>query len=107
VCALVPEATIGLAMPMYEFECEECGARFEDLVPVGTESIPCPECSSERTRRAFSAPGAPMKLVQSRGEQRRQETKNAQLHQATKARFKEARRKAREARNRGGPPGSA
>jgi putative FmdB family regulatory protein len=91
-------------MPMYEFRCEECGTRFEDLVALGTRSAPCPECSSQRTVRAFSAPGAPMRLVKSRGEQRRQEVRNAQLNANAKARFKEARRNAREARGKGGPP---
>ena len=31
----VPGATIGVPMPIYEFECEDCGARFEDLVAAG------------------------------------------------------------------------
>ncbi len=47
-------------MPIYEFECEECGARFEELVAAGAEAIACAECGSGRTRRlvsAFSPPG--------------------------------------------------
>ncbi len=91
-------------MPIYEFSCESCGARFEGLVPVGTESIPCPECSAERTRRVLSAPGAPMRLVKTGGSARKQEARNAKLHADTKARFKEARRKAREAKKGGGGP---
>ena len=41
-------------MPVYEFECEGCGSRFEELAPSGTPSLPCPECGSERTRRLMS-----------------------------------------------------
>lgn len=96
-------------MPIYEFSCEECGARFEGLVPAGTGSIPCRECGSERTGRRFSAPGAIPRLVKSPGAARRQEQRNAKLHAATKDRFKEARRKAREAKKGGGgsPPAGA
>jgi putative FmdB family regulatory protein len=93
-------------MPMYEFRCDDCGARFEDLVPVGTQAARCPECASERTVRVFSAPRAPMRLVKSRSAQRRQEVRNAQLNASAKARFKEARRKGREARGKGGSSGA-
>ena len=93
-------------MPIYEFSCDACGARFESLVAVGTESVPCPECAAERTARVLSAPGAPPRLVKSPGAARRQEARNARLLGETKSRFKEVRRKAREAKNRGGggPP---
>lgn len=46
-------------MPIYEFECEECGAGFEELVAAGTESVACPECGSERSRRLISAVSPP------------------------------------------------
>jgi len=85
-------------MPIYEFECEECGAEFEDLVAAGTEAAPCPECGSGRSRRRFSAPAGPYKLVKTPGAARQQEARNAKLKAATKARFKETRRKQREAR---------
>ena len=96
-------------MPTYEFRCEECGTRFEDLVPVGTQSIPCPQCSSERTVRAFSSPPGSLRLVKSRSAQRMQEAKNAELNRSSKAKFKETMRKVRESRGpRGGsPPGAA
>jgi putative FmdB family regulatory protein len=41
-------------MPIYEFECEGCGAVFEELVAAGAEAVPCPGCGSERTRRLMS-----------------------------------------------------
>ncbi|MBS1845233.1 MAG: zinc ribbon domain-containing protein, partial [Actinobacteria bacterium] len=46
-------------MPIYEFECEECGAGFEELVAAGTESVACPECGSARSRRLISAVSPP------------------------------------------------
>ncbi len=95
-------------MPMYEFDCAACGERFEDLVAVGTESAKCRRCGSTDTHRVLSAPGAPWKLVKTVGAAKRQEARNAKLHSATKARFKEARQKAREAKKGGGakPGGS-
>lgn len=45
-------------MPIYEFECEDCGERFEEL--VGAEAAAaCPACRSERTRRLYSAVSPP------------------------------------------------
>ena len=41
-------------MPVYEFECEECGARFEELVPGETTSLACFGCGSTQTRRLLS-----------------------------------------------------
>ncbi|MBS1886297.1 MAG: zinc ribbon domain-containing protein [Actinobacteria bacterium] len=46
-------------MPIYEFECEECGACFEELVTAGTTAAPCPECGAGRTRRLISAVSPP------------------------------------------------
>jgi putative FmdB family regulatory protein len=41
-------------MPVYQFECEECGERFEELIASGTQSLPCSRCGSRRTRRLLS-----------------------------------------------------
>lgn len=41
-------------MPVYEFECEECGERFEELTSSDTRSLACPRCASNRTRRLLS-----------------------------------------------------
>ena len=100
-------ATIRMPMPIYEFRCERCEARFEGLVPVGTDSAACPECGSVETVRVFSVPGAQMSLVKSPGARRAQERRNAKLRSDTKARFKEARRRARERGSGGSPPGAA
>ncbi|HEX5990646.1 MAG TPA: zinc ribbon domain-containing protein [Solirubrobacterales bacterium] len=45
-------------MPIYEFQCEGCGARFEEL--VGAEgAAACPACGSARTRRLYSTVSPP------------------------------------------------
>lgn len=44
-------------MPIYEFECGECGNRFEEMASVGTEQATCPECGSQRAERRFSVFG--------------------------------------------------
>jgi putative FmdB family regulatory protein len=47
-------------MPIYEFECESCGVRFEELVAVGAESAACTACGAGRSRRlmsGFAPPG--------------------------------------------------
>jgi putative FmdB family regulatory protein len=41
-------------MPVYEFECEDCGERFEELAPSGTLPLACPACTSKQTRRLLS-----------------------------------------------------
>jgi putative FmdB family regulatory protein len=94
-------------MPMYEFRCRRCDARFESLVAAGTETSPCPECGADDASRVLSAPGAPMHLVKSGGAARRQEAQNARLQANAKARFKEARRKARRTKGGGSSPGAA
>lgn len=43
-------------MPLYEFACEKCGARFEELVRAG-QSAPCPRCKSVDVQRLFSPIG--------------------------------------------------
>jgi putative FmdB family regulatory protein len=45
-------------MPIYEFECAKCGARFEELVPAGAKA-PCPQCKSSEVERRYSQIGEP------------------------------------------------
>jgi putative FmdB family regulatory protein len=82
-------------MPIYEFRCEQCGAEFEELTEAGAEAR-CPVCGSERAMRVYSAQAAPFSLVKTRGEARKQETRNAKLRERTMARFKESRQRSRE-----------
>ncbi|MBL6975410.1 MAG: zinc ribbon domain-containing protein [Deltaproteobacteria bacterium] len=44
-------------MPLYEFRCANCGDDFEELVPMGTSSIPCPACGGGKVSRKVSACG--------------------------------------------------
>jgi putative FmdB family regulatory protein len=46
-------------MPIYEFECEKCGARFEELLAAGASDVACAECGSTRTRRLMSGVSPP------------------------------------------------
>jgi putative FmdB family regulatory protein len=90
-------------MPIYEYRCEACGERFEELVPADAPAPACPRCGAERAKRLMSAQAAPFDIVRSPGAMRKQERKNAQLHARTKADFKARRRKVRETRSgRGG-----
>jgi len=41
-------------VPVYEFECEDCGERFEELVSSDARTVTCRSCGSERTRRLLS-----------------------------------------------------
>ena len=84
-------------MPIYEFRCAECDARFEALVDAGTESERCRECGAPGATRLFSSPAAPPKLVKTGAGNRRQEAKNRKLKAATKADFKAKRQRARQA----------
>jgi putative FmdB family regulatory protein len=45
-------------VPIYEFECAECGARFEELVSAGAKA-PCPQCKSLEIERRWSQIGEP------------------------------------------------
>ncbi|QJA05956.1 zinc ribbon domain-containing protein [Thermosulfurimonas marina] len=44
-------------MPIYEFECEDCGETFEELVFGSAEGVKCRKCGSDRVRRLMSAFG--------------------------------------------------
>jgi putative FmdB family regulatory protein len=42
-------------MPIYEYRCEECGERFEELVSASAPSAPpCPSCGAEAANRLYS-----------------------------------------------------
>jgi putative FmdB family regulatory protein len=43
-------------VPIYEFECRKCGARFEELVSAG-QAAPCPQCKSSEVQRRYSPIG--------------------------------------------------
>ena len=82
-------------MPIYEFECEQCGERFEELVAADVVTLACPACGSERTRRLISAvspPGRqPRGAAVRSGESRRREREAARVDRIAESRQKRAR----------------
>lgn len=43
-------------MPLYEYQCTECGHRFEVLQRMGegAEGLSCPRCQASRPEKKFS-----------------------------------------------------
>jgi putative FmdB family regulatory protein len=87
-------------VPIYEFACAQCGARFEELVAADTKAATCPECGAEDARRVYSPQAGMPKLVKTPSENRKQERRNAELMKSAKARFKERRAQVNQARSR-------
>jgi putative FmdB family regulatory protein len=82
----------GRRMPIYEFECGECGARFEELVAAGASDIVCPECGSIRTQRLISNVSPPGR--QPRGAAvRSDESRRRERESARKDRIVESRKR--------------
>ncbi len=46
-------------MPLYEYECEDCGVQFEILVRGG-QTPACPHCEGSRLAKRLSVPAAPV-----------------------------------------------
>jgi putative FmdB family regulatory protein len=79
-------------MPIYEFACEECGERFEELTGSETRGIACPACGSTQARRLLSPVSAPSR--QPRGAQVRSgESQRREREAARGERLAEAKRK--------------
>jgi putative FmdB family regulatory protein len=53
-------------MPLYDFSCSDCGAKFERLVRKESDisSVDCPECHGHRVSRELSLPAAPINSTQ-------------------------------------------
>jgi len=47
-------------MPMYDYRCQKCGYKFEELIFSwdSDKQIVCPECSSKEIEQLLSAPTA-------------------------------------------------
>ena len=41
-------------MPIYEYDCENCGHRFEKLLKRTDEPVACPKCGADRVAKRFS-----------------------------------------------------
>jgi putative FmdB family regulatory protein len=81
-------------MPIYEFQCEECSAHFEELVPTAATAVACPACGAERVRKLISQVSPPGR--QPRGakvrssEARRKETEAARGERIAETKRKRA-----------------
>jgi putative FmdB family regulatory protein len=93
-------------MPVYEFECEACGGRFEELTSSETRSLPCPECGSVRTRRLLSpvSPSSrqPRGAAVRSGESQRREREAARAERLAETKRKRAAGEVPAARRGGG-----
>ena len=81
-------------MPVYEFECEECGRRFEELTSSEMRSVACPDCGAERTRRLLSPVSPPGRQPRGAGvrsgESRRREREAARGERLAETKRKRA-----------------
>jgi len=49
-------------MPIYEYECENCGYKFEKLQKINDEPlVECPKCKQPKLRKLVSAAGFQLK----------------------------------------------
>jgi putative FmdB family regulatory protein len=78
-------------MPIFEFKCEECGARFEELVAAGAAAS-CPSCGSQRAERLYSPLSPPTR--QPRGAKvRSDESRRREREAARQDRISESRKR--------------
>ena len=92
-------------MPIYEFVCESCGHRFEELVGshVGRQAadVACPECASAKVERQVSSSYSPLRQL-TPNQKRRLEDKRGVDRGGAKERFKRQRAAERSAAKRRG-----
>jgi putative FmdB family regulatory protein len=79
-------------MPLLDFECGKCSARFEELV-LGGRSPVCPKCGAEEVRRLYSPIGRAPKVAMSRGAMRESDSRRSEREAARKEKFSERRKK--------------
>jgi putative FmdB family regulatory protein len=81
-------------VPIYEFECEDCGERFEELVAASVGAADCPACGSAATRRLISTVSPPGRVPRGAGvrsdESRRREKVAARTDRITESRKRRA-----------------
>jgi putative FmdB family regulatory protein len=82
-------------VPIYEYACESCGHRFEELVGshVGANesSVKCPECGAGKVERLISGSYTPIHRQMTPGQRRRLEDKRGIDRGGAKQRFKNQR----------------
>lgn len=78
-------------MPIFEFRCRDCDARFEELVGshVGTtiEDVRCPECGSADLERLEASGFAPIHRQMTPAQRRRLEDKRGVDRGGARERF--------------------
>lgn len=79
-------------MPLYEFECEQCGSRFEELIGVEMAVPACSRCGSERVRRRLSPVAPPSRQPRGAGV-RADESRRREREAARSERLAETKRK--------------
>ena len=85
-------------MPLYDFVCDACDARFEAWAKPA-EAPACPTCGDERTRRVFTPIAPPPKLGLRGRTARESDARRAEREAIRKERFREQRRRRREQRS--------
>jgi putative FmdB family regulatory protein len=92
------------AVPIYEFVCESCGHRFEELVGatggVRVTEVTCPECGSAEAERQVSSSYAPVHRQLTPNQKRRLEDSRGTDRGGAKERFKRQRATERSAARR-------
>jgi putative FmdB family regulatory protein len=82
-------------VPVFEFRCRGCEARFEELVGshVGkaVEDVRCPECGKADLERATASGFAPIHRQSTPGQRRRAEDKRGTDRGGAKERFSKQR----------------
>jgi putative FmdB family regulatory protein len=77
-------------MPIYEFECEQCGSRFEELMDRAAAAPACPSCGAADARRRLSPVSPPGRVPRGArvrdSESRRREREAARSERITDAR---------------------
>jgi putative FmdB family regulatory protein len=91
-------------MPIYEFRCDQCGQRFEELVGshVGlkAEEVRCPACGRNRVERLISSSYAPIHRRLTANQKRRSEAARGTDRGGARERFAEQRARERRASGR-------
>ena len=41
-------------MPLFEYQCRECGTKFEKIVPTASAQVVCKQCASPRVEKLLS-----------------------------------------------------
>jgi putative FmdB family regulatory protein len=77
-------------VPLYDFSCRSCDARFEAQVPYG-ELPPCPECGAADTERRLTPFAGPF-TVGMRGYAARRSNATRQAREQQRAERRAARR---------------